>query len=103
LSGGDITAAKAWALRRPKDAPEPTVLHLDFIRASEEAEIVDTSKMVDDVINKLEARAEALRLTILDLKGLRPEMADSIPSSASLFDEIRALVARHQGAARPAR
>jgi hypothetical protein len=38
LSGTDIGLAKAWAARRPKDAPAPTSLHLDFIRASEEAE-----------------------------------------------------------------
>ena len=36
LSGDDIAEAKAWAARRPKGAPESTVLHLDFIRASEE-------------------------------------------------------------------
>jgi hypothetical protein len=36
LSGNDIVEAKAWAARRPKSAPEPTVLQLDFIRASEE-------------------------------------------------------------------
>ena len=36
LSGNDILDAKAWAARRPKGAPEPTALHLDFIRASEE-------------------------------------------------------------------
>jgi hypothetical protein len=36
LSGNDIAEAKAWAARRPKTAPEPTALHLDFIRASEE-------------------------------------------------------------------
>src|SRR5262245_6808429 len=36
LSGDDIADAKAWAARRPKSAPEPTALHLDFIRASEE-------------------------------------------------------------------
>jgi GH24 family phage-related lysozyme (muramidase) len=35
LSGPDITSAKAWATRRPKDAPEPTPLQLDFIKASE--------------------------------------------------------------------
>ena len=35
LSGNDIHDAKAWAARRPKGAPEPTALHLDFIRASE--------------------------------------------------------------------
>src|SRR5262249_21728060 len=36
LSGDDIAEAKAWAARRPKSAPEPTALHLDFSRASEE-------------------------------------------------------------------
>ena len=36
LSGDDIAEAKAWLARRPKNAPEPTALHLDFIRASEE-------------------------------------------------------------------
>ena len=36
LSGDDIAEAKDWAARRPKSAPEPTSLHLDFIRASEE-------------------------------------------------------------------
>ena len=38
LSGSDITDAKDWAARRPRDAPEPTALHLDFIRASEQEE-----------------------------------------------------------------
>jgi TPR repeat protein len=36
MSGDDIADAKAWVARRPKNAPEPTALHLDFIRASEE-------------------------------------------------------------------
>src|SRR6516225_1417378 len=36
LSRDDIAEAKDWAARRPKSAPEPTSLHLDFIRASEE-------------------------------------------------------------------
>jgi Sel1 repeat len=36
LSGNDIAEAKAWAARRPQSAPDPTALHLDFIRASEE-------------------------------------------------------------------
>jgi WD40 repeat protein len=38
LFGDSIAAAKAWAARRPKGAPEPTALHYEFIRASEEAE-----------------------------------------------------------------
>ena len=36
LSGDAIAEAKDWAACRPKSAPEPTSLHLDFIRASEE-------------------------------------------------------------------
>ena len=44
LSGGDIAAAKAWAARRPKDAPEPTALHLDFIKASEAWEATQESE-----------------------------------------------------------
>src|SRR5215472_481439 len=36
LSGDDIAEAKAWVARRPRSAPEPTALHLDFVRASEE-------------------------------------------------------------------
>jgi hypothetical protein len=35
LSGDGIAEAKAWMARRPKSAPEPTPLHLDFIRTSE--------------------------------------------------------------------
>jgi hypothetical protein len=38
LSGDDIGAAKAWAARRPKNAPELTELQLDFIKASEVAD-----------------------------------------------------------------
>jgi hypothetical protein len=38
LSGSDIIAAKAWASRRPTHAPEPTDLHLSFLRASEDEE-----------------------------------------------------------------
>jgi WD40 repeat protein len=38
LFGDSIAEAKAWAARRPKDAPEPTALHYEFVRASEDAE-----------------------------------------------------------------
>ena len=38
LFGDSISAAKVWAGNRPTDAPEPTTLHYDFIRASEQAE-----------------------------------------------------------------
>src|SRR5215472_11741630 len=55
LSGDDIADAKAWAARRPKNAPEPTALHLDFIRASEaEAEARSSAQR-----KQLEAMAAA--------------------------------------------
>jgi hypothetical protein len=38
LSGSDVAAARAWLERKPKEAPAPTELHLDFISASEQAE-----------------------------------------------------------------
>jgi WD40 repeat protein len=38
LFGSSISEAKMWADRRPKSAPEITPLHMEFIRASEEAE-----------------------------------------------------------------
>ena len=50
LSGNDIHAAKAWAAARPKSAPEPTALQLDFIRASEEeaeARLSEQRKQLD--------------------------------------------------------
>ena len=55
LSGDDIADAKAWLARRPKNAPEPTALHLDFIRASEgEAEARSSAQR-----KQLEAMAAA--------------------------------------------
>jgi hypothetical protein len=63
LSGSDIFAAKTWAARRPKDAPQLTELHLDFIRASEEAEAARASKerqQLDEIKAAQMARAEAL-------------------------------------------
>jgi len=44
LSGADIGAAKAWEARRPKDAPAPTTLQLDYIKASEAHEAAQQSE-----------------------------------------------------------
>lgn len=38
LTGEAVGEAKAWAARRPKDAPALNALHLEFIAASEQAE-----------------------------------------------------------------
>lgn len=56
LFGSVIADAKAWAARRPKDAPEPTALHLDYIRASEEAEKTRT----DEARKQVEERAKVI-------------------------------------------
>src|SRR5215467_199016 len=63
LSGNDIRAAKAWAAARPKSAPEPTALQLDFIRASEgeaEARLSEQRKQLEAM-----AAAQAERETAL--------------------------------------
>jgi TPR repeat protein len=63
LSGDDIAEAKAWVARRPKGAPEPTPLHLDFIRASEEeaeARLSDQRKQLEEVAAAQGARETAL-------------------------------------------
>ena len=43
VSGDIIQQAKAWVGNRPKDAPAPTDLQLQFIKASEEAEAERTN------------------------------------------------------------
>jgi TPR repeat protein len=63
LSGNDIVEAKAWAARRPKGAPEPTALHLEFIRASEEeaeTRLSEQRKQLEAVAAAQEARETAL-------------------------------------------
>jgi TPR repeat protein len=64
LSGNDIAEAKAWAARRPKNAPEPTALHHDFIRASEdEAEARSNAqrKQLEEMAVAQAERATALK------------------------------------------
>src|SRR5262245_6954851 len=60
LSGNDIADAKAWMARRPKSAPEPTGLHLDFIRASEdeaEARLSAQRKQLEAMAARSEERS----------------------------------------------
>jgi hypothetical protein len=55
LSGPDIASAKAWAARRPKNAPEPTESQLDFIKASE----VEESRRQGAEAQRLQEMADA--------------------------------------------
>jgi esterase/lipase superfamily enzyme len=64
LSGADISAAKAWAAQRPRGAPEPTALHLDYIRASENADEAHRGaerQRLDEMAAAQASREEALR------------------------------------------
>jgi TPR repeat protein len=63
LSGDDIAEAKAWVARRPKSAPEPTALHLDFIRASEEE--------AEARSNELRKQLEAMRAALAEAETQR--------------------------------
>ena len=75
LSGNDILEAKAWAARRPKSAPEPTALQLDFIRASEdeaEARLSEQRKQLEAM-----AAAQAERETALHDREEALKQADA--------------------------
>jgi hypothetical protein len=61
LSGNDVAEAKAWLARRPKDAPEPTDLHRDFILASEQAETARASAEQQRLAEISSAQAERER------------------------------------------
>jgi hypothetical protein len=80
LSGSDIVAAKAWAAHRPKDAPEPTDVHLAFLRASEDEEA---------------ARANAERRRLEDMAAAQKERQKAI--------EERELAVRREADAQKAR
>jgi TPR repeat protein len=65
LSGDDIAEAKAWVARRPKSAPEPAALQLDFIRASEEeaaARLSEQRKQLEAMAANQAERERALRV-----------------------------------------
>ena len=61
LSGPDIATAKAWAARRPKNAPEPTPLQLDLIKASETEEVRQQSAEAQRLKEMAEAQDERAR------------------------------------------
>jgi len=63
LFGDSVAEAKAWVARRPKKTPEPTALHYEFIRASEEAEVRRQSeerRQLEEMAVAQDERAKAL-------------------------------------------
>ena len=71
LSGRDITDAKVWLGRQPREAPAPTTLHLDFIKASEEEEerqVLRERLRLAEMAAAQDARAKALTAAEAALK-----------------------------------
>jgi hypothetical protein len=75
LRGDEIANAKVWTQRRPKDAPEPTLLQREFIAESEKAEQArialekaQAAAMKNAEIDRLRAEQESnrLRLEVLE-------------------------------------
>jgi hypothetical protein len=63
LFADGVVDAKAWVLGKPKDAPEPTTLQFEFIRASEEADARRQSKerkQLEEMAAAQSERAKAL-------------------------------------------
>ncbi len=92
LSGNDIVAAKEWLARRPKDAPEATALHLDFLHASERAEserISADRKQIAEMAAAQSQRAAALaeresavkRLQVWTRRGIAAAAAGALGGS----------------------
>jgi hypothetical protein len=69
LTGSDVADAKAWAARRPRDAPEPANLHVEFIAASESwqteqqdeqrRQLAERERLVQEAEDAQEREAEA--------------------------------------------
>ena len=84
LSGTDIAAAKNWAARRPTDAPDLTGLHLEFIKASELAEILraDTARLqLEAIAAAQEERAKALATA--EAAQMEREIAQGVAADAA--------------------
>jgi hypothetical protein len=68
LRGDELAAAKAWLAAQPQFAPEPTLLHHEFIKAAEDAETARTSaerQRLDEMATAQAEREKALDQTKL--------------------------------------
>ena len=93
LTGSDITEAKAWAGQRPKTAPEPTALQLEFIRASEE----EAERRSNAERQRLEALREAVQRQEAAVRG-RDRMQKFLMVAASVATvlAVAAFVLKHE-------
>ena len=88
LSGSDITLAKEWAGRRPKDAPALTELQLDFIRASEEWE----TQQRNEARRQLEERERLVPESEADQKGREAAQNEAAAQAQRVVRRTRAFL-----------
>lgn len=74
LRGEELFAAKAWLSNPPQYAPEPTLLHHEFISASQDAELARTS-------------AERQRLELVELAQEERQKAFELEKAAQALHE----------------
>ena len=111
LSGADIDAAKSWLAQRPKEAPAPTALHLDFIRASEEwdtrqknearRQLEERERLVQEAeVAQKERNAAAQRVVQRTLIGLVVALLlAAVAGAATIYALSRQRIAIAQAAA----
>lgn len=76
LSGPDVTEAKAWLDKRPKDAPEPTSLHRDFILASEH-EAISRASAERQRLEQMTAAVEAADAALKEKQAAQAREAEA--------------------------
>ena len=90
LRGEELAVAKAWLAAQPQYAPEPTLLHHEFINASEDAEKVRTTAD--------RQRLDQIRAALESEKAAQSERETALEREKSALQRAQAAVQRTQRA-----
>ena len=90
LRGEELAVAKAWLASQPEYAPEPTLLHHEFVNASEDAEKVRTT--VD------QQRLDQIRTALEREKAAQSERETALEREKGALQRAHAAVRRTQRA-----
>lgn len=85
LRGHLIVDAQQWMLSRPKSAPEVTPLHVEFIRASEEAQALrdsEASQQLERIAAAQSEQARALAAAELAVKDRETAVSEKVAAQA---------------------
>lgn len=90
LRGEDLQQIKAWVKGQPQYAPEPTLLHLEFIAASEDAETARATTEAQRLEQMAAAQAERE-------KAFDREKSALLKADAALKEAQQALLKKQRG------